>query len=403
MLTAKEQMEIISKGSVEIISEEELLKKLEQSVATQKPMRIKAGFDPTAPDIHLGHTVLVQKLRDFQRLGHEVIFLIGDFTGMIGDPTGKSETRKTLTREEVMKNAETYQRQIFKILDREKTIVEFNSNWMSKLDAEGLIKLCAHQTVARMLERDDFSKRFANHLPISIHEFLYPLVQGYDSVMLRSDVELGGTDQKFNLLVGRDLQRDWGQAPQVVLTMPLLEGTDGVNKMSKSLGNYIGIDEEPDQMYGKIMSISDDLMVRYYNLLTDHPPSYIEGLKRKMADGVLNPRNVKKDLAAYIVKQYYGEQAAQVAEEHFEAVHQRREIPDEVPEYTLAQGSRMWIIRILLDSNTVESSSQARRLIKQGSVSVDGEKVLDENLELVIDREIVIKVGKRKFLKVKAE
>ena len=403
MLTAKEQMEIIGKGAVEVILEEELLKKLEQSVATQKPLRIKAGFDPTAPDIHLGHTVLVQKLRDFQRLGHEVIFLIGDFTGMIGDPTGKSETRKTLTREEVMKNAQTYQRQIFKILDREKTIVEFNSNWMSKLDAEGLIKLCAHQTVARMLERDDFSKRFGNHLPISIHEFLYPLIQGYDSVMLRSDVELGGTDQKFNLLVGRDLQRDWGQAPQVVLTMPLREGTDGVYKMSKSLGNYIGIDEEPDQMYGKIMSISDDLMVRYYNLLTDHPTSYIEGLKQKMADGVLNPRNVKKDLAAYIVKQYYGEQAAQGAEEHFEAVHQRREIPDEVPEYTLAAGSRVWIIRVLLDSNTVESSSQARRLIKQGSVSIDGEKVLDENLELVIDREIVIKVGKRKFLKVKAE
>ena len=403
MLSAKEQMEIIRKGAVEIISEEELVKKLEQSVATQKPLRIKAGFDPTAPDIHLGHTVLVQKLRDFQRLGHEVIFLIGDFTGMIGDPTGKSETRKTLTREEVMKNAETYQRQIFKILDREKTIVDFNSNWMSKLDAEGLIKLCAHQTVARMLERDDFSKRFANHLPISIHEFLYPLVQGYDSVMLRSDVELGGTDQKFNLLVGRDLQRDWGQAPQVVLTMPLLEGTDGVNKMSKSLGNYIGIDEEPDQMYGKIMSISDDLMLRYYNLLTDHPTSYIEGLKQKMADGVLNPRNVKKDLAAYIVKQYHGEQAAQGAEEHFEAVHQRKEVPDEVPEYTLASGSRIWIVRILVDSNTVESSSQARRLIKQGSVTVDGEKVVDENLELVIDREIVIKVGKRKFLKVKAE
>ena len=311
MLSAKEQMEIIRKGAVEIISEEELVKKLEQSVATQKPLRIKAGFDPTAPDIHLGHTVLVQKLRDFQRLGHEVIFLIGDFTGMIGDPTGKSETRKTLTHDEVMKNAETYQRQIFKILDREKTIVDFNSNWMSKLDAEGLIKLCAHQTVARMLERDDFSKRFANHQPISIHEFLYPLVQGYDSVMLKSDVELGGTDQKFNLLVGRDLQRDWGQAPQVVLTMSLLEGTDGVNKMSKSLGNYIGIDEAPEQMYGKIMSISDGLMIRYYNLLTDYPSAYIEGLKRKMADGALNPRDVKKDLAAYIVKQYHGEQAAQ--------------------------------------------------------------------------------------------
>ncbi|MEW5803804.1 MAG: tyrosine--tRNA ligase [bacterium] len=402
MLSAKEQMEIIGKGAVEIISEEELLKKLEQSVATQKPLRIKAGFDPTAPDIHLGHTVLVQKLRDFQRLGHEVIFLIGDFTGMIGDPTGKSETRKTLTREEVMRNAETYQRQIFKILDRERTIVDFNSTWMSKLDAEGLIKLCARQTVARMLERDDFSKRFASHQPISIHEFLYPLIQGYDSVMLRSDVELGGSDQKFNLLVGRDLQRDWGQSPQVVLMMPLLEGTDGINKMSKSLGNYIGIDEEPDQMYGKIMSISDDLMIRYYNLLTDHPSSYIEKLKSEMTEGAVNPRDAKKDLAAYIIKQYHGDQAAKDAQEHFETVHQRKEIPDEIPEFTLPQGTRMWIIRVLLDSNTVESSSQARRLIKQGSVAVGGEKVLDENLELAIDGEIVIKVGKRKFLKVKA-
>jgi tyrosyl-tRNA synthetase len=405
MLSAKEQMEIIRKGAVEIISEEELLKKLEQSVAAQKPMRIKAGFDPTAPDIHLGHTVLVQKLRDFQRLGHEVIFLIGDFTGMIGDPTGKSETRKTLTREEVMRNAQTYQRQIFKILDREKTVVDFNSNWMSKMDAEGLIRLCARQTVARMLERDDFSKRFANRQPISIHEFLYPLVQGYDSVMLQADVELGGTDQKFNLLVGRDLQRDWGQSPQVVLTMPLLEGTDGVHKMSKSLGNYIGIDEAPDQMYGKIMSISDDLMIRYYHLLTDHPTSHLEELKQKMAEGLLNPRKVKKDLAAYLVRQYHGEQAAREAEENFEAVHQRREIPDEVPEYALASGSRVWIARILVDSKTVESSSQVRRLIKQGSIIVDGEKVMDENLELMInsEREIVIKVGKRKFLKVKAE
>ncbi|MEW6380905.1 MAG: tyrosine--tRNA ligase [bacterium] len=402
MLTPKEQMEILTKGAVEIISEDELLKKLEQSAATRRPLRIKAGFDPTAPDIHLGHTVLVQKLRDFQRLGHEVIFLIGDFTGMIGDPTGKSETRKTLTRDEVIKNAETYQRQIFKILDREKTTVAFNSRWMSEMNAEGLIKLCARQTVARMLERDDFSRRFASRMPISIHEFLYPLIQGYDSVMLQSDVELGGTDQKFNLLVGRDLQRDWGQSPQVVMMMPLLEGTDGVQKMSKSLGNYIGIDEDPDQMYGKIMSISDDLMIRYYNLLTDHPASYIERLRREMAEGIMNPRDAKKDLAAYIVRQYHGAEAARTGEEHFEAVHQRKEIPDEVPEYTLAPGSRVWLVRILVDSRTVDSSSQARRLIKQGSVSIDGERVVDENLELAADGERVIKVGKRKFLKVKA-
>lgn len=402
MLSPKEQMDILTKGAVEIISEDELFKKLEQSVATQRPLKIKAGFDPTAPDIHLGHTVLVQKLRDFQRLGHEVIFLIGDFTGMIGDPTGKSETRKTLTREEVLENAQTYQRQIFKILDREKTTVAFNSTWMSAMNAEGLIKLCARQTVARMLERDDFSKRFVNRQPISIHEFLYPLIQGYDSVVLRADVELGGTDQKFNLLIGRDLQRDWGQPPQVVMMMPLLEGTDGVQKMSKSLGNYIGIDEQPEQMYGKIMSISDDLMIRYYSLLTDYSASYIEELRQKMADGVLNPRDAKKELAAYIVRQYHGSEAAREAQEHFETVHQRKETPDEIPEYRLTAGSKVWIVRILVDSRLVDSSSQARRLIRQGSVSIDGERVADENLELSADTERIIKVGKRKFLKVKA-
>jgi len=402
MLSPKEQMDILTKGAVEIISEDELFKKLEQSVATQRPLKVKAGFDPTAPDIHLGHTVLVQKLRDFQRLGHEVIFLIGDFTGMIGDPTGKSETRKTLTREEVLENAQTYQRQIFKILDREKTTVAFNSTWMSAMNAEGLIKLCARQTVARMLERDDFSKRFVNRQPISIHEFLYPLIQGYDSVVLRADVELGGTDQKFNLLIGRDLQRDWGQPPQVVMMMPLLEGTDGVQKMSKSLGNYIGIDEQPEQMYGKIMSISDDLMIRYYSLLTDYSASYIEELRQKMADGILNPRDAKKELAAYIVRQYHGSEAAREAQEHFETVHQRKETPDEIPEYRLTAGSKVWIVRILVDSRLVDSSSQARRLIRQGSVSIDGERVADENLELSADTERIIKVGKRKFLKVKA-
>jgi len=402
MLSAEEQLEIIGKGVAEIISEEELLKKLKQAVASQKPLRIKAGFDPTAPDIHLGHTVLIQKLRDFQHLGHEVHFLIGDFTGMIGDPTGRSETRKSLTQEEVMKNARTYQRQIFKILDKQKTMVAFNSTWMKKMDAEGLIKLCACQTVARMLERDDFSKRFTNHQPITIHEFLYPLIQGYDSVELRADVELGGTDQKFNLLMGRELQRDWSQAPQVVIMMPLLEGTDGVQKMSKSYGNYIGIDEAPDQIYGKIMSISDELMIRYYILLTDYSANHIEGLQQKMSEGKVNPLEVKKDLARYIVSQYYGEQQTLEAEKHFEAVHQHRGVPDEMPEYGLASGSRVWIVRVLVDSGTIESSSQARRLIKQGSVSLDGEKIKDENLELCIDKEFICKVGKRRFLKIKA-
>ncbi len=401
MLSAEEQLEIIGKGVAEIISEEELLKKLKQAVASQKPLRIKAGFDPTAPDIHLGHTVLIQKLRDFQHLGHEVHFLIGDFTGMIGDPSGRSETRKSLTQEEVMKNARTYQRQIFKILDKQKTVVAFNSTWMKKMDAEGLIKLCARQTVARMLERDDFSKRFANHQPITIHEFLYPLIQGYDSVELRADVELGGTDQKFNLLMGRELQRDWGQSPQVVIMMPLLEGTDGVQKMSKSYGNYIGIDEAPHQIYGKIMSISDELMIRYYILLTDYSVNHIEGVQQKMTEGGLNPRDVKKELARYIVSQYYGEQQTLEAEKHFEAVHQHRGVPDEMPEYSLASGSRVWIVRLLVDSGTVESSSQARRLIKQGSVSLDGEKIRDENLELLIDKEFICKVGKRRFLRIK--
>ena len=402
MLSAEEQLEIIGKGVAEIISEEELLKKLKQAVASQKPLRIKAGFDPTAPDIHLGHTVLIQKLRDFQHLGHEVHFLIGDFTGMIGDPSGRSETRKSLTQEEVMKNARTYQRQIFKILDKQKTVVAFNSTWMKKMDAEGLIKLCARQTVARMLERDDFSKRFANHQPITIHEFLYPLIQGYDSVELRADVELGGTDQKFNLLMGRELQRDWGQSPQVVIMMPLLEGTDGVQKMSKSYGNYIGIDEAPHQIYGKIMSISDELMIRYYILLTDYSVNHIEGVQQKMTEGGLNPRDVKKELARYIVSQYYGEQQTLEAEKHFEAVHQHRGVPDEMPEYSLASGSRVWIVRLLVDSGTVESSSQARRLIKQGSVSLDGEKIRDENLEILIDKEFICKVGKRRFLRIKA-
>ncbi len=309
-MTVNQQLTLIRRGAVEILPEEELAAKIKRSLATGKPLRIKAGFDPTAPDLHLGHTVLIQKLKHFQELGHQVIFLIGDFTGMIGDPSGKSETRKPLTEAEVKENAKTYERQIYKILDPEKTLVDFNSRWMKPLSAQGLIELAAKHTVARMLEREDFHQRFINHAPISIHEFLYPLVQGYDSVALRADVELGGTDQKFNLLVGRELQREYGQEPQVVLTMPLLEGLDGVQKMSKSLGNYVGIDEPPQEMFGKIMSISDILMLRYYELLSDLSVAELEHLKADLDGGALHPRLAKENLAKEIVARYHSPAAA---------------------------------------------------------------------------------------------
>lgn len=400
-MTVAEQMEIIKRGAVEILLEKDLLEKLEESNKSGVPLKIKAGFDPTAPDLHLGHTVLLHKMRQFQQMGHDVYFLIGDFTGMIGDPTGKSETRRALTREDVLRNAETYKEQVFKILDPQKTKVVFNSEWLSKLNATDMIGLAAKYTVARMLERDDFGKRFATQMPISIHEFLYPLIQGYDSVALQADVELGGTDQKFNLLVGRELQREWGQTPQTVITMPLLEGLDGVNKMSKSLGNYIGINEPGDEIFGKIMSISDELMLRYYELLSDLPLAEIDGLKKGLKDRSLHPMDVKKQLGREIVARYHGATAAQTAEENFVKRFRDHLVPEEMTEVTLErEGEKMPLAKILASAGLVDSNSEGRRAIKQGGVKVDGEKIANEHAELSCEGTYVIQVGKRRFARV---
>ncbi len=401
-MTVAEQMEIIKRGAVEILVEKDLVEKLENSLKTGVPLKIKAGFDPTAPDLHLGHTVLLHKMRQFQKLGHEVYFLIGDFTGMIGDPTGKSETRKVLTREDVLKNAETYKEQVFKILDPKLTKVVFNSEWLGKLSASDMIALASKYTVARMLEREDFSNRFANQLPISIHEFMYPLVQGYDSVALKADVELGGTDQKFNLLVGRELQREWGQAPQTVITMPLLEGLDGVNKMSKSLGNYIGINEPADEIYGKIMSVSDELMLRYYELLSDLSLAELDSLKAELKDGAVHPMAVKKQLAREMVGRYHGVEAAAQADENFIKRFRDNETPEEMPEFTLAAGGgKVQLCKVLAESGLTKSNSEGRRSIQGGGVKVNGEKIADENLEIACSGEYVIQVGKRRFAKVR--
>ena len=401
-MTAAEQMEIIKRGAVEILVEKELVEKLEKSVKTGVPLKIKAGFDPTAPDLHLGHTVLLHKMRQFQKLGHEVYFLIGDFTGMIGDPTGKSETRKVLTREDVLKNAESYKEQVYKILDPVLTKVVFNSEWLGKLTASDMIGLASKYTVARMLEREDFSNRFSNQLPISIHEFMYPLVQGYDSVALKADVELGGTDQKFNLLVGRELQREWGQAPQTVITMPLLEGLDGVNKMSKSLGNYIGISEPADEIYGKVMSISDELMLRYYELLSDLTLAELESLKAELKNGTLHPMAAKKQLARELVGRYHGPEAADQADQNFIKRFRDNETPEDMPEFTLAaEGDKVMLCKILAEAGLTKSNSEGRRSIQGGGVKVNGEKIADENLEIACSGEYIIQVGKRRFAKVR--
>jgi len=401
-MTVAEQMAVIKRGTVEILVEKELEAKLEKSLKTGVPLRIKAGFDPTAPDLHLGHTVLLQKMRQFQQLGHEVCFLIGDFTGMIGDPTGKSETRKALTSEDVLRNAETYKEQVFKILDPAKTKVMFNSEWLSGMNATDMIALAAKYTVARMLERDDFGKRYANQLPISIHEFLYPLIQGYDSVAMKADVELGGTDQKFNLLVGRELQREYGQAPQAVITMPLLEGLDGVNKMSKSLGNYIGINDPPDEIFGKIMSISDDLMLRYYELLSDLSLTDIEKIKLGLKAHDIHPMDAKKQLGREIVCRYHGPDAGVQAEENFVKRFRDNQTPDDMPEITVsAEGGKLLLCKILATAGLVPSNSEGRRAIKGGGVKVNGDKVSDENLEIESSGEYVVQVGKRRFAKIK--
>lgn len=416
MKSVAEQLALIKQGCQEIIREEELKARLEKSLATGKPLRVKAGFDPTAPDLHLGHTVLIQKLKHFQDLGHQVIFLIGDFTGLIGDPSGKSETRPPLTEEEVKANAATYERQIFKILDPEKTLVDFNSRWMKPMAAQDLIRLAARHTVARMLEREDFHKRYHSQTPISIHEFLYPLIQGYDSVALKADVELGGTDQTFNLLVGRDLQREYGQEPQVVLTLPLLEGLDGVQKMSKSLGNYVGIDEPAKEMFGKLMSISDHLMLRYYELLTDITPDELPQLKQDLEQGKKHPRQVKEDLAKEIVARYHSRDAGEHEAREFIRVLREKEIPDDIEEIMIKKddlpaikyemlsaekGINIDLPFLLVKTGTAPSTSEARRLINQGGVQLDGEKVTGiAQIKLLTGQPRILKVGKRRFKKV---
>ncbi|NNF41406.1 MAG: tyrosine--tRNA ligase [Woeseiaceae bacterium] len=396
MTSIREQIAELSRGADEVLPENGLEAKLKQG----RPLIVKAGFDPTAPDLHIGHTVLINKMRQFQQFGHDVVFLIGDFTGMIGDPSGKNSTRPPLSPEEIQANAATYETQIFKILDQEKTRVDFNSRWMGEMDAAGLIKLAARHTVARMLERDDFNKRYTGGQPISIHEFLYPLVQGYDSVSLKADVELGGTDQKFNLLVGRQLQQDYGQEPQIVITTPLLEGLDGVQKMSKSLGNYIGITEPPGEMFGKVMSISDELMWRYFDVLSFRPLTDITSLRRAVDEG-RNPRDVKFELAREIVARFHSNASADDAQQEFIARFQQGAMPDEIREVTLAsQDGRLGIAHLLKGANLVSSTSEAFRMIAQGAVKIDGQRIDDRALQLDAGSSNVYQVGKRKFARV---
>ena len=396
MLSAEQQLAELKRGTTEILLESELLTKLRRG----KPLKIKAGFDPTAPDLHLGHTVLINKMRRFQDFGHEVIFLIGDFTGQIGDPTGRNATRPPLTTEQIQANAQTYQDQVFKILDRERTRVVFNSEWFSKMGAAGVIQLAAKHTVARMLERDDFSKRYKSGQPIAIHEFLYPMVQGYDSVALHADVELGGTDQKFNLLVGRQLQEIYGQEPQVVLTTPLLEGLDGVNKMSKSLGNYIGVTEDADSMFGKLMSISDELMWRYFELLSFRSNAELDGLRRQLAEG-RNPMEIKFELALEITTRFAGAAAAEQARQNFSSRSQRRELPENIETRTVAiEGESIGLAALLKQAGLSEGTAAANRLIQQGAVRIDGEKVEDIKTTLSPGPAKLFQVGKRSFARV---
>jgi tyrosyl-tRNA synthetase len=401
MKEINQQLDLIQRGAVEVIQQVELEAKLKRALTENRPLRVKAGFDPTAPDLHLGHTVLIHKLKHFQDLGHQVIFLVGDFTGMIGDPTGVSETRKALTKEQVLENAKTYQRQIFKILDPAKTVIEFNSRWMGAMSADGLIQLAAHYRVARMMERDDFHKRYQEQKPISVHEFLYPLVQGYDSVALKADVELGGTDQKFNLLVGRELQRDYGQESQVVITMPLLEGTDGIKKMSKSVGNYIALEDKPGEMFGKVMSISDTLMYRYYELLTTEDLSHAKAL---------HPMEAKQTLAELIVARYHGMDAGKQARADFQQKFQAKEFPDEpdkrvdlkpedMSEGDVVEGGFIKLAKLIARTGLIASGSEARRLIIQGGIEVDGIKETnpDKLIAFKLNQQRRLKIGKKKF------
>ncbi|MCK8825081.1 tyrosine--tRNA ligase [Fuchsiella alkaliacetigena] len=396
----EEELKVIKRGVEELISEEELIEKLKKD----RPLRVKLGLDPSAPDIHLGHTVVLQKLKQFQDLGHQVVLLIGDFTGRIGDPTGRSEAREQLSEEEILENAKTYKEQIFKVLDADKTEVVFNSDWLKEMNFAEVIELAANYTVARMLERDDFAKRYQNNKPISIHEFFYPLMQGYDSVAIEADVELGGTDQKFNLLVGRRLQKEAGQESQVIMTMPILEGLDGENKMSKSLDNYVGVTDKPSEMYGKLMSIPDKLLVRYFKLLTDVSLAELAEIESGLESGELHPMDVKKRLATTIVTKYYdGEQAQQAAQE-FENVFKKGELPDDIPEIELSEDDledgELWIVKLVAATGLVDSNSQARRMIKQGAVSIDDQKYEQINEDIAVTDGMIIQIGKRRFAKI---
>lgn len=400
MISAQEQVRQIKHGVADLINEQDLVKKIEKSIKENKPLVVKLGLDPTAPDIHLGHTVPLRKLRLFQEFGHQVVIVIGGFTARIGDPTGKSVTRPPLTKEEVLKNAETYKTQIFKVLDPEKTIVRDNSEWLESMNFADVLRLASFYTVARMMERDDFSKRFKEGRPIGVHEFMYPLMQGHDSVALHADVEFGGTDQTFNLLMGRHLQELEGQEPQVVITMPLLEGLDGIQKMSKSLGNYIGIDEEPKEMYGKAMSIPDELMMRYFMLVTDMSIEEQEDMAKRLESGELHPRDAKMQLARTIVRLYHGEEAALEAEEEFKRVFQQRAMPTDIPEYAMdAPTEPIFVPQFCTDAGLTASNGEARRSIKAGAFKVNGEKYTEENLKL--EDGMIVQVGKRKFVKIK--
>ena len=402
-MTIDEQLGFLRRGAVEVIREEDLRAKLIRSAETGRPLRVKLGADPTAPDIHLGHTVVIRKLRHFQELGHTVVFLIGDFTGMIGDPSGKSATRPQLTREEIEANAQTYRKQIFKLLDPARTEIRFNSEWMGGLGADGFVRLASHVTVRQILERDDFQKRLSEERPVALHELLYPLTQAYDSVALEADVELGGTDQKFNLLLGRNLQREYGQEPQVALITPLLEGTDGVQKMSKSLGNYVGIDEPPQEMFGKLMSVSDGLMWRYYELLTDLPAGDIARMRERAERGEANPRDFKVGLARRVISDFHSPAAADAAEEEFVRRFRNKEAPDEIEERAVAP--QVWKLpRLLVEAGLAPSMAEARRLIEQGGVRVDGERAArpEAEVEVSAGHSPLIQVGKRRFLRVRA-
>lgn len=393
------QLQVIRRGTAEIVPEAELVEKLTRSLKENRPLKVKLGLDPNAPDIHLGHTVVLQKMRQFQDLGHQVIIIIGDYTGRIGDPSGKSETRKQLSEEQVLANARTYQEQIFKVLDPGSTQVVFNSQWLSTLDFAQVLTLASKYTVARMLERDDFDKRMKSNQPIGIHEFFYPLMQGYDSVALEADIELGGTDQKFNLLMGRTLQKEYGQEPQIAIMMPILEGLDGVQKMSKSLGNYIGINEDPNEMFGKTMSIADDLMLRYFELVTRVDMEEIRAMDASMKGGT-NPRDIKIRLAREIITMYHGQEEADQAESQFRNVFSNNQLPEEIPEASV-EAEPVWIAKLLLSAGLVGSTSDGRRMVVQGAVKLDGEKVTDPSLELTPEDGMVLQVGKRKFARLR--